>query len=186
LELKSEMHTPKIIADLLGVTTDLLKVWSNEFNIQTERSQGGHRRYSKENIEELKAIKEKIQVQKWSYDQVRSWRNGELDSFVSKEEKSELEKKLDEVLENQQLQNQFNQALVQKLQEITNELLTTKEHLANTEKKLTEVEGKNSELEVFIEKKLEKRDQLLLENIRDMQKQNQKQKRKGFFGLFKS
>lgn len=51
------MHTPKIIADLLGVTTDLLKVWSNEFNIQTERSQGGHRRYSKENIEELKAIK---------------------------------------------------------------------------------------------------------------------------------
>ncbi|MBD2794892.1 mercury resistance protein, partial [Xenorhabdus sp. CUL] len=55
-----------------------------------------------------------------------------------------------------------------------------------TEKKLTEVEGKNSELEVFIEKKLEKRDQLLLENIRDMQKQNQKQKRKGFFGLFKN
>ncbi|ENI9113709.1 mercury resistance protein, partial [Listeria monocytogenes] len=99
--------------------------------------------------------------------------------------KSELEKKLNEVLENQQLQNQFNQALVQKLQEITNELVTTKEHLANTEKKLTEVEGKNSELEVFIEKKLEKRDQLLLENIRDMQAQNQKQKRKGFFGLFK-
>ena len=186
LELKSEMHTPKIVADFLGITPDLLKVWSNEFNIQTERSQGGHRRYSKENIEELKAIKEKIQVQKWSYDQVRAWRNGELDSFVSKEEKSELEKKLNEVLENQQLQNQFNQALVQKLQEITNELVTTKEHLVNAEKKLTEVEGKNSELEVFIEKKLEKRDQLLLENIRDMQKQNQKQKRKGFFGLFKN
>ncbi|WP_283747420.1 MerR family transcriptional regulator [Bacillus cereus] len=185
MELKSEMYTPKIVADRLGVTPDLLKVWSNEFNIQTERSQGGHRRYSQENIEELKAIKEKIHVQKWSYDQVRAWKNGELDSFVSKEEKSELEKKLDEVLENQQLQNQFNQALVQKLQEITNELVITKEHLANTERKLTEVEGKNNELEVFIEKKLEKRDQLLLENIRDMQKQNQKQKRKGFFGLFK-
>lgn len=186
MELKSEMYTPKIVADRLEVTPDLLKVWSNEFNIQTERSQGGHRRYSKENIEELKAIKERIQVQKWSYDQVRSWRNGELNSFVSKEEKSELEKKLDEVLENQQLQNQFNQALVQKLQEITNELVTTKEHLVNTERKLTEVESKNSELEVFIEKKLEKRDQLLFENIRDMQKQNQKQKRKGFFGLFKN
>ncbi len=186
LELKSEMYTPKIVADRLGVTPDLLKVWSNEFNIQTERSQGGHRRYSKENIEELKAIKEKIHVQKWSYDQVRAWKNGELDSFVSKEEKSELEKKLDEVLENQQLQNQFNQVLVQKLQEITNELVTTKEHLANTERKLTEVESKNSELEVFIEKKLEKRDQLLLENIRDIQNQNQKQKRKGFFGLFKN
>ncbi len=52
------MHTPKIVADLLGITPDLLKVWSNEFNIQTERSQGGHRRYSKENIEELKAIDE--------------------------------------------------------------------------------------------------------------------------------
>lgn len=174
------MYAPKIVADHLGVTPDLLKVWSNEFNIQTVRSQGGHRRYSKENIEELKAIKEKIQVQKWSYDQVRAWRNGELDLFVSKEEKSELEKKLDEVLENQELQNQFNQALVQKLQEITNELVTTKEHLANTERKLREVEGKNSKLEVFIEEKLEKRDQMLLENIRDIQKQ----KRKGFFNLF--
>ncbi|PGM69893.1 mercury resistance protein [Bacillus cereus] len=185
MELKSEIYTPKIVADRLGVTPDLLKVWSNEFNIQTERSQGGHRRYSKENIEELKAIKEKIQVQKWSYDQVRAWRNGELDLFVSKEEKSELEKKLDEVLENQQLQNQFNQVLVQKLQEITNELVITKEYLANAEKKLNEVEGKNDELEIFIEKKLEKRDQLLLENIRNIQDQNKLRKRKGFLGLFK-
>lgn len=53
------MYTPKIVADRLGMTPDLLKVWSNEFNIQTERSPGGHRRYSKENIEELTAIKEK-------------------------------------------------------------------------------------------------------------------------------
>ncbi|HDR8261186.1 TPA: helix-turn-helix domain-containing protein [Bacillus cereus] len=182
MELKSEIYTPKTVAELLGVSPDLLKVWSNEFNIQTVRSQGGHRRYSKNNVEELNAIKEKIQVQKWSYDQVRAWRNGELDLFVSKEEKSELEKKLDEVLENQELQNQFNQALVQKLQEITNELVMTKEYLVNTEEKLIEVESKNSELEVFIEKKLEKRDQLLLENIRDIQKQ----KRKGFFSLFKN
>lgn len=35
------MYTPKIVADCLGVAPDLLKVWSNEFNIQTERSQGG-------------------------------------------------------------------------------------------------------------------------------------------------
>lgn len=183
MEIKSESYTPKIVADRLDVTPDLLKVWSNEFNIQTERSQGGHRRYSKENIEELKAIKEKIHVQKWSYDQVRAWRNGELDLFVAKEEKSELEKKLDEVLANQQLQNHFNQVLIQKLQEITDELVTTKEHLANTETKLIEVEQKNNKLETFLEEKLEKRDQLLLENIRSMQ--NQKQKRKGFFGLFK-
>lgn len=54
------MYTPKIVADYLGVTPDLLKVWSNEYNIQTELSQDGHRRYSKENIEELTAIKEKI------------------------------------------------------------------------------------------------------------------------------
>ena len=183
METKSESYAPKTVADSLGVTPDLLKVWSNEFNIQTERSQGGHRRYSKENIEELKAIKEKIHFQKWSYDQVRAWRNGELDLFVAKEEKSELEKKLDEVLANQQLQNHFNQVLIQKLQEITEELVTTKKHLANTETKLIEVEQKNNKLETFIEEKLEKRDQLLLENIRSMQ--NQKQKRKGFFGLFK-
>ncbi|PRP96615.1 hypothetical protein TUN_32770 [Bacillus sp. M21] len=57
---------------------------------------------------------------------------------------------------NQELQNQFNQTLVLKLQEITNELVTTIENLANTEKKLMEVESNNSQLEVFIEKKLEK------------------------------
>jgi uncharacterized membrane-anchored protein YhcB (DUF1043 family) len=60
--------------------------------------------------------------------------------------KSELEKKLDEVLANQQLQNHFNQVLIQKLQEITDELVTTKEHLANTETKLIEVEQKNNKL----------------------------------------
>ncbi len=69
------------------------------------------------------------------------------------------------------------------MQEITDELVTTKEHLANTKTKLIEVEQKNNKLETFLEEKLEKRDQLLLENIRSMQ--NQKQKRKGFFGLFK-
>ncbi len=57
---------------------------------------------------------------------------------------------------NQELQNQFKQTLVLKLQEITNELVTTIENLANTEKKLMEVESNNSQLEVFIEKKLEK------------------------------
>lgn len=86
--IKSEIYTPKIVAEDLGITPDLLKVWSNEFNIQIERIQGGHRRYSKENIEELKGIKEKIHVQKWTYDQVRAWRNGELDLFVSREEKA--------------------------------------------------------------------------------------------------
>ncbi|PEF33674.1 MerR family transcriptional regulator [Bacillus wiedmannii] len=180
--MKPEMYTPKIVADNLGITPDLLKVWSNEFNIQIERSQGGHRRYSKENIEELKAIKEKIHIQKWTYDQVRAWRNGELDLFIAKEEKTELEKKLDQILENQQLQNQFNQALIKNLQELTSELVMTKEHLVNTEKKLIEVEQKNDKLEIFLEERLEKRDQLLLENIRDIQKQ----KRKGFFNLFKT
>lgn len=41
--------------------------------------------------------------------------------------------------------------------------------LANTEKKLNEVEEKNSKLEVCIEERLVKKDQLLLENIRDIQ-----------------
>lgn len=39
---------------------------------------------------------------------------------------------------------------VQKLQEITNELVTTKEHLANMEKKLTEVEGKTERFFWFV------------------------------------
>ncbi|AUB67084.1 mercury resistance protein (plasmid) [Bacillus cereus] len=183
MEGKSEIYTPKIVAESLGITPDLLKVWSNEFNVQIERSQGGHRRYSKENIEELKSIKEKIHIQKWTYDQVRAWRNGELDLFVAKEEKAELEKKMDQVLENQVLQQQFNQALIQKLHELTHELVVTKEHFMIASEKLIEVEKRNKDLEENIERKLEKRNQLVVESMREIQ--NQKSKRKGIFSLFR-
>ena len=41
MEAKSEIYTPKIVAENVGITPDLLKVWSNEFNIQIGRSLGG-------------------------------------------------------------------------------------------------------------------------------------------------
>ena len=152
---KTELHTPKTVAQIVGVDPELLKVWCNEFNVQTERTNGGHRRYSKENIEELKAIKEKVQEQNWSYDQVRSWRNGELDVFVPKEEKSELEKKLDKLLEqNEQLldrsqrQEDFNRALV--------------EQLATVTKRMEQMEIENRSLK----ESLEDRDVKLVESMR--------------------
>jgi len=123
---KEKFWTPKDAATQIGVEAELLKTWSNEFNIQTKRTNGGHRRYSKENIEELLAIKKKLHEENASYDEIRSWRNGEVVEFKNKEEKSELEKKMDKILaqneqllEDNRLQREFNRALVEQLDATT-------------------------------------------------------------------
>ncbi|QSB50612.1 MerR family transcriptional regulator [Parageobacillus toebii] len=119
---QTELFTPKTAAKMVGVDAELLKVWCNEFNIQTERTEGGHRRYSRDNIATLKEIRKKIQEQNWSYDQVRAWLNGSIEAFTTTEQRSELEKKVDKLLEEAEQQKQFReqqmkfqQALIQRL-----------------------------------------------------------------------
>ncbi|MFC4182434.1 MerR family transcriptional regulator [Saccharococcus thermophilus] len=122
---QTELFTPKTAAKMVGVDAELLKVWCNEFNIQTERTEGGHRRYSRDNIATLQEIRKKIQEQNWSYDQVRAWLNGSIEAFTTTEQRSELDKKADKLLEEAEQQKQFrdnqtqfNQALVQRLDEL--------------------------------------------------------------------
>jgi DNA-binding transcriptional MerR regulator len=170
--LENKLYKPGEVSGIVNIGTDLLRKYSDFFNIQTEwtqPNQKGHRRYSKQNVEELIAIKKKIQEQNWTWDQVLAWRNGEEEAFFKDhQERSVLEKKIDQLLESQvqmrehqKQQEQFNQALIKRLEEVS-------QH--------------KHQLEKYIEEKLQSRDQLLLESLRKTQED--KKKRKGIFRFF--
>lgn len=121
------LYQPKEVSEITGINKELLTKYTNHFNIQTEWTQPnnrGHRRYTKENIEQLKAIKSKISDNGWSWKQVTSWLNGEEALFIKKESKSNLEKKQDLMLEEikmlreyQEKQQQMFQLIIDKMSE---------------------------------------------------------------------
>lgn len=99
------LYSQKRTCELTGLTPDLLRVYEKEFNIQVFRTNGGHRRYSQENLELFIKIKEKIQQNGWLYDDVRRWLNGEATPKVLEDHqvKTNLEKKFDQVSEKQDI-----------------------------------------------------------------------------------
>jgi DNA-binding transcriptional MerR regulator len=167
---QEKRYKPNQVSEILGLNKDLLRKWTEAFNIQTEWTkpeQGGHRRYSKRNVEELKAIKQKIHDQNWSWDQVRSWRNGEIeiDVFVDYEEKSNLEKKMDQLLENQKIQQEFYKVMAERFNQIQIELLAIKKE--NQKLKIHVIEDK------------------FLEDLNENTTRKQEEKRKKRFWFFK-
>ena len=205
---------PGEVAKSLDVSTDLLRKYTDYFNIQTERSKDdgtGYRKYTKENIEELGEILRLVREENFSWDQVLAWKNGDEEVFVKIEEKSRLEKKIDRLLEKEEnqesfneRQEQFNMVLAQTLDEVMKELRSTKAQLAASEERNRIMEEKiellsdpNSDISQ-LEKKLdeqneraEARDRLLIESYKQIQEQNRKileqkpeLKRKKRFGLF--
>ncbi|SED17953.1 MerR family transcriptional regulator [Paenibacillus sp. GP183] len=104
-----KLLTQKQVSDITGLSDDLIRLYEKNFNIQVSRTNGGHRRYSKENVELLNAIKKKIQEQNWSYDQVSGWLNGEVVPFEEQKIHSNLEKKVDDMQEMMQQHTQMMQ-----------------------------------------------------------------------------
>lgn len=158
---QERLYKPNEVARMIDISTDLLRKWSDEFNIQVETTDGGHRRYTKENCEILVAISKKIKEQNWSWEQVRSWRNGEHDSFSSYEEKSNAEKKLEELLEYARVQKeradqqeQFNLALIQQLKAM---------------------EDRYNELNTYVQKRLPNREDFLERDRRLIELRDQQQ-----------
>lgn len=118
-------YKPSEVSKTVGVTPDLLRKWVDAFALEIDTTDKGHRRYTKKDIELLITISKKINEQKWSWKQVRSWLNGDEESFVEHEEKSRLEQKLDkqsaemaEMKEMMERQEQFNQVLVERLENL--------------------------------------------------------------------
>jgi DNA-binding transcriptional MerR regulator len=178
-------YSMKEVSDYTNLSNDLIRLYQNEFNIQVERTKGGHRRFSKENIELLLAIKEKIQDQNWSYDQVRAWLNGERFPFKEQEVKSNLEKKLEKMLEemedfkeSQEMLVNVNKQLVQRLEEQSK--VFEEQRKVNTE--LLEIiknqDNNILKLESNLESKIKSRDESVLKQIKEVQEEK---KSKGFF-----
>lgn len=176
------VYTLKDTVKLTGLSIDLIRLYEKEFNLQIQRTEGGHRRYNKGNIDLLIEIKKRIQEQNWSYKMVNQWLRGEvitesvdLQSNLEKKVDS-LENKVQELLDRSEKDEQFQLALIQRLDE-QGKLI----------KRLTE---KLDYQDQYIENNLEKRDEKLTSAIREISdtkkliaaaQENLEQKPKGFW-----
>ncbi|MGM2799385.1 MerR family transcriptional regulator [Bacillus cereus group sp. Bce004] len=95
---ENKEYTLKQVSEITGLSNDLLRIYEKEFNLQIKRTNGGHRRYTEEDINQLVTIKKMIQEQNLSYKQVRSWLNGEdvMPALQDHKVASNLEKKVEE------------------------------------------------------------------------------------------
>ncbi|USL45755.1 MerR family transcriptional regulator [Priestia megaterium] len=154
------VYTLKDTVKLTGLSIDLIRLYEKEFNLQIQRTEGGHRRYNKRNIDLLIEIKKRIQEQNWSYKMVNQWLQGEViteavDVQSNLEKKVDsLENKVQELLDRSEKDEQFQFALIQRLDE-QGKLI----------KHLTE---KLDYQDQYIENNLEKRDEKLTSAIREI------------------
>ncbi|WP_310877697.1 MerR family transcriptional regulator [Priestia megaterium] len=54
------VYTLKDTVKLTGLSVDLIRLYEKEFNLQIQRTEGGHRRYNKQNIDLLTEIKKEF------------------------------------------------------------------------------------------------------------------------------
>ncbi|MFE0625079.1 MerR family transcriptional regulator [Priestia aryabhattai] len=154
------VYTLKDTVKLTGLSIDLIRLYEKEFNLQIQRTEGGHRRYTKNNIDLLIEIKKRIQEQNWSYKMVNQWLQGEViteavDIQSNLEKKIDsLENKVQELLDRSEKDEQFQLALIQRLEE-QGKLI---KHLIE----------KLDHQDQYIENNLEKRDEKLTNAIREI------------------
>lgn len=139
--------------EITGLSNDLLRIYEKEFNLQIKRTDGGHRRYTESDINQLVTIKKMIQEQKLSYKQVRNWLNGEditpslqdhkVSSNVQKElqEHKEMIRDLAEKLDkSMQMQALMMQKIIESETEKSEMRKTMLQIASNTEQKEEQVQ----------------------------------------------
>ncbi|MCM3155463.1 MerR family transcriptional regulator [Priestia megaterium] len=179
------VYTLKDTVKLTALSIDLIRLYEKEFNLQIQRTEGGHRRYTKNNIDLLIEIKKRIQEQNWSYKMVNQWLQGEViteavDIQSNLEKKIDsLENKVQELLDRSEKDEQFQLALIQRLDE-----------QGTLIKQLTD---KLDSQDRYIENNLDKRDEKLTSALREISdtkkliaaaQENLEQKPKGFWSKF--
>jgi len=154
------VYTLKDTVKLTGLSIDLVRLYEKEFNLQIQRTEGGHRRYTKQNIDLLIEIRKRIQEQNWSYKMINQWLQGEIipesievQSNLEKKMES-LEDKVQELLSRSEKDEQFQLALIQRLDEQSQLIKQLTEKLSSQDK--------------YIENNLEKRDEKLTNAIREI------------------
>lgn len=178
-----KLYNAKEVAAYTGYNATTLRKKCGYYNIETQLTDGGHRRFSKENIEMIVAIKEK-EDSGWLQDRVKEWLNGEgaplnIEEYVPKsvdemrQERAEAEiRELRE--ENNQIKDAF-QLVVKKMDE--ERALNKKEREEEREfflqvlQKQREEDRKHYEqiLETKLNEHIGNRDQKLLTSVRELQ-----------------
>lgn len=150
-------------AKTLGLSNDLLRRYEREFDLKIHRTEGGHRRYSAENLAEIREIKGQLHQQNLSYKQVKNLRAGLLPSAAV----------------------ETAAAIVSEAAE----LKTLREKMEGMEQNMEKLIAMNEAMadaldrqQLYIENALKTRDEALMLELRGRLADKQEQPKKGFFG----
>lgn len=154
------LYQPKEVSKITGVESSTLNKWANRFDLQTEWTLGnkkGHRRYTKENIEEVLQLKKLIVEEKMDWDAAEVAFRGIEQEFIVDHTKTRIEKQLEknyemteEVLEATKDIREFNKQLLEQLQMITKELVDVKDENKRLSDNLKlEVELRNKAIDEY-------------------------------------
>lgn len=154
--------TVKEVAEVIDETSTTVRNWLRELKryIPTQKAENGYNLFDEESLSVLRQIKKLHREQGYSINQVKTYfdTGGEVFKPVNKE--AEMKKEIEELKERMNRQEEFNKALIEKLEQ----------------------------QQTYIDQRLNERDKLLLENIRQTFQETAatKEKKRGFFRrLFK-
>ena len=166
-----KVYTAKEVSAYTGYNANTLRRKCAYYKIEAPLTEGGHRRFTKQNIEMLVAIKEK-EDEGWTQGRVDEWLKGEgapldIDEHIPKSvEAMELERLRTEVKETMEKVNQYEDAI-----KLMAKVMDEERALRKKEKEedrqfflqaLQEQENKFA-------KHIEKRDQNLMITVREIQ-----------------
>ncbi|WP_460292343.1 MerR family transcriptional regulator [Bacillus cereus] len=164
---ENKEFTQKEVSEITELSSDLLRIYEKEFNLNIKRTKGNHRRYLQEDINKFITIKKMIQDQSLSYKQVRSWLNGEDIRPALQDHKvvSDLEKMMIE-------QNQMMKVLSKQLEQ----------SIALQLEMAQEIQGLKED-KVKLEQIVESRNQTLIHTLIEEKRKDreERQEKKSFF-----
>ncbi|MGF9893527.1 MerR family transcriptional regulator [Priestia megaterium] len=187
LQLDSDrLYTGKEVAELTGYKADSIKKMCNEYDIETPRTEGGHRRYTAHNIEVLLAIKDKRENDDWSVKQIQDWLKGKETVFNTHIPKTQDEMKYERLeTKYEQLEKAFR-VVIQKTnqdreldkrqrEEERKQMLQMLEEEREKDRKLMmqmlekQREEDRKHYELLLKEQLGSRDQKFLTSVREIQ-----------------
>jgi len=180
------LYTGKEVAELTGYKADSIKKMCNEYDIETPRTEGGHRRYTAHNIEVLLAIKDKRENDDWSVKQIQDWLKGKETVFNTHIPKTQDEMKYERLeTKYEQLEKAFR-VVIQKTnqdreldkrqrEEERKQMLQMLEEEREKDRKLMmqmlekQREEDRKHYELLLKEQLGSRDQKFLTSVREIQ-----------------
>ena len=160
-----KVYTSKEVSAYTGYNANTLRRKCLHYKIEAPLTDGGHRRFTKQNVEMLIAIKEK-EDSGWTQDRVEEWLKGEgaplnFDEYVPK---SVDEMRMERIeTENRDLRETI-QLISKKMDEQTEFFMKMYEK---------QQEDNQNQIKKILNEHLEKRDHLLMTTIRESQRESQ-------------